>query len=69
MDNTSLESTFHWLSEHTVKFEDNVGFYKKFAKNITADTCTMDVLLHSAAGRCHGDDHGCQLIVGGHCQM
>jgi len=23
---------FHWLSEDTVKFDVNVGFYEKFAK-------------------------------------
>jgi len=27
-----LESTFHWLSEDTVKFEVDVWFYEKFAK-------------------------------------
>jgi len=31
-DKISLESTFHWLSKDTVKFEVNVGVCTKFAK-------------------------------------
>ena len=32
MDSASLESTFHWLSEDTVKFEVDVGVCEKSAK-------------------------------------
>jgi len=32
MDNTLLESTFHWLSKDTVKFEVDDGVCAKFAK-------------------------------------
>jgi len=32
MDNISLKCMFHWLSEDTVRFEVDVGFYEKFAK-------------------------------------
>jgi len=29
MDNTSLESLFHWLSDDIVRFKIKVGFYEK----------------------------------------
>jgi len=32
MDNTLLESIFHWLSKNMVKFKFNVGVCKKLAK-------------------------------------
>jgi len=31
-DNILLESTVHWLSENTVKFEVDVEIHEKFAK-------------------------------------
>jgi len=46
MDNTSLESTFHWLSEDVLKFEVDDGFESKWKKNVTVDTRKMNVLLH-----------------------
>jgi len=32
MDNISLETSVHWLSEDVVSFETEVGVYEKFAK-------------------------------------
>jgi len=32
MDNTSLESTFQWLSEDILKFEVNAGVGERLAK-------------------------------------
>ena len=66
MDITLLESTFHWLSEATVKFEVDVRFYEKVTKMYVY--CKMDVPLHGAAVRRQGNNHGCQLIFGAHCQ-
>jgi len=51
MDNISLESTFHWLSRDTVKFEVDAGLCEKFAKNVTVDTCKIDIPLHAAEVR------------------
>jgi len=32
MDNTPLESTFHWLSEDVLKFEIDVAVWEQLAK-------------------------------------
>jgi len=51
MVNTSLESTFHRLSEDVLKFEVNAlnGVWEQFGKNVTVDARKMDILLHGAA--------------------
>jgi len=50
MDNTSLESTFHWLSEDVLKFEVSAGFLSNWQKYNTSH-----VQNGRSAARCSGD--------------
>jgi len=51
MQNISFESTFHWCSEDTVKFEVDVGFAINLQK-ITVYTRKIDISLQ-AVRRCY----------------